>query len=95
MPGSRPGTAFLDIGSVSWSILIAGFFLTLHDDRKAFFISLDSLKEMLLVLKEEFKDFVPFETDPLLLDQYAPEDLTRLKENQFIYVIDSTLSKSP
>lgn len=57
------GGAFLDVGSISWSLLLACFFLQLHDDRKTYYLIFDSMKEMLGVLKEEFKDFVPFETD--------------------------------
>ena len=59
----KQGSAFLDIGSVSWSMLLATFFLTLHDDKKTFYITFDGIKEMLDVLKQEFKDFVPFEND--------------------------------
>ena len=47
----KGGNSFLDVGSVSWSMLLACFFLTLHDDKKSFFISLESIKEMLGVLK--------------------------------------------
>ena len=56
-------SAWLDTGSVSWSMLIAIHVLALHDDRKSFFITLDSIKEMLDVLKNEFNDYVPFEND--------------------------------
>ena len=77
----KGGNSFLDVGSVSWSILLACFFLSLHDDRKNFFITLDSIKEMLTVLKQEFKDFVPFETDPKLLESHATDDLVKLKDN--------------
>lgn len=84
----KQGCSFLDVGSVSWSILLACFFLQLHDDRKAFFISIDSIKEMLGVLKAEFKDFVPFENDPKMLEQNAAEELIKLKDNQFIDLID-------
>ena len=59
-------------------LYLACFFLSLHDDRKNFFISLDSIKEMLGVLKQEFKDFVPFETDPKLLESYSTDDLVKL-----------------
>ena len=89
----KGGNSFLDVGSVSWSILLACFFLSLHDDRKNFFISLDSVKEMLSVLKQEFKDFVPFETDPKLLESHATDDLVKLKDNQFIECINASLSK--
>ena len=42
---------FLDVGSVSWSMLLACFFLILHDDRKTFYINFEGIKEMLEVLK--------------------------------------------
>ena len=61
-------SAFLDVGSVSWSLLIAAYFLSLHDDRKSYFITYESLKDMLSVLKLEFKDFIPFETDSIMLE---------------------------
>lgn len=47
----KPGMGFLDVGSVSWSMLLACYFLSLHDDRKSFYITLASIKEMLAVLK--------------------------------------------
>jgi len=40
-------SSFLDVGSLSWSMLLACFFLQLHDDRKSFHLSLDGVKEML------------------------------------------------
>ena len=93
MLGGKAGNSFLDVGSVSWSILIACFFLALHDERKNFYINLDSIKEMLNVLKAEFKEFVPFETDPKLLDAHASDELVKLKDNSFIDCINATLSK--
>jgi hypothetical protein len=84
----KPGSGFLDVGSVSWSMLISCYFLQLHDDRKSFFITLESIKEMLEVLKNEFKNFVPFETDSKILSQYAADDLQKIKDNLFIDLID-------
>jgi len=81
LPGRQGGGAFLDVGSVSWSLLLATFFLALHDDRKSFYLTMDSIKEMLSVLKAEFKDFVPFEAEASALELYAADDLNRLKEN--------------
>jgi hypothetical protein len=51
LPGGKQGSAFLDVGSVSWSMLIAAYFLSLHDDRKHFYTTMESINEMLLVLK--------------------------------------------
>lgn len=93
--GGQRGTQFLDVGSVSWSLLLAGYFLQLHDDRKTFYMTLDTMREMLLVLKQEFKDFIPFETDPDLLDKSAADELVKLKDNSFIEIIDSTVPKDP
>jgi hypothetical protein len=72
---------FLDVGSVSWSLLIAGYFLSLHkagnpgdgaplendisDTR--FCIAFESILEMLDVLNEEFSGMVPIETNPAFL----------------------------
>ena len=66
--GPIEASAFLDVGSVSWSMLIAILFLALHDDRKTYYITLASIKEMLEVLKAEFSDFMPFESDHRMLD---------------------------
>lgn len=90
-PPGRAGSAFLDVGSVSWSMLLACYFLSLHDDRKTFYMTLESVREMLQVLKQEFKDFVPFETDPKMIDMNASDDLVRFKDNQFIDLIDATV----
>ena len=81
-------SAWLDTGSVSWSMLIAIYVLALHDDRKSFFITLDSIKEMLDVLKNEFNEFVPFENDRKLLDLYVAGDLQKLKDSSYIDVIN-------
>lgn len=80
LPGKQGG-AFLDVGSVSWSMLLAAYFLSLHDDRKNFYMTMESIKEMLTVLKAEFKDFIPFETDPKMLEHNAADDLGKLKDN--------------
>ena len=87
------GKSFLDVGSVSWSMLLSCYFLSLHDDRKTFYMTMESVKEMLQVLKIEFKDYVPFETEPKLLDLNAADDLIRFKDNQFIDIIDQTVQK--
>ena len=84
----KQGAAFLDIGSVSWSMLLATFFLTLHDDKKSFYLSFEGIKEMLEVLKQEFRDFVPFENDQQMLAENAANDLAKFKENQFIELIE-------
>ena len=56
-------------------------------------MTMESVKEMLQVLKIEFKDYVPFETEPKLLDLNAADDLIRFKDNQFIDIIDQTVQK--
>ena len=54
-----PDMDFLEVGSLSWSMLIAIYFLTLHDDSKDSCISFDSIQEMLDVLAAEFGDMIP------------------------------------
>ena len=66
---------FLDIGSVSWSLLLASFILSLHKgaapigkDNKGFIeekycITYESIVEMLEVLASEFGDMIPLETN--------------------------------
>ena len=48
---------------------------------------------MLHVLKGEFKDFVPFETDHKVLEMNASDELAKFKENSFIELIDQTVQK--
>jgi hypothetical protein len=47
----KKGDDFLDIGSTSWSMLIAIYFLTLHDQDGDSSLSFDSIHEMLDCLK--------------------------------------------
>jgi len=54
-----PDMDFLEVGSISWSMLIAIYFLTLHDDSKDSCITFDSIQEMLDVLSDEFGDMIP------------------------------------
>ena len=70
-------------------MIIACYFLHLHDQKKSFFITYDAILEMLDVLKIEFRDFVPFENDPNLLSQNAVEDFKKFRDNQFIEVIET------
>lgn len=42
---------FLDIGSTSWSMMLALYFLTLHDDSQDACCTFESIQEMIEVLK--------------------------------------------
>ena len=79
------------MGSVSWSILLACYFLHLHDDSKEFCIIFDSVKEMLQVLDSEFEGLMPFEIDQELLTMKGPSDLEELRNKELIDVIDHTV----
>lgn len=54
---------FLEVGSISWSMLMALYFLALHDDAKDSCVSFDSIQEMLEVLRQEFGDMIPLVSD--------------------------------
>ena len=54
---------FLDIGSLSWSILLACYFLHLHDDNNEFCITFNSICDMLEVLDSEFGGMLPLISD--------------------------------
>lgn len=58
---------FLDIGSVSWSIMLAAFFLKLHDDDTSFCITFGGIIDILEVLKHEFGNMVPLENQTEIL----------------------------
>ena len=81
---------FLDVGSVSWSMLLACYFLSLHENTATYCITFDSIIEMLEVLKSEFGDYMPFECDHSLLNFSGPNDLQRFKESSFVEVIAGT-----
>ena len=82
---------FLEIGSVSWSMLIALYFLTLHDDCKDACITFDSIHEMLDVLKQEFGDMLPLESNLEKLIQEGPYELQKFREHCFFELIDNTV----
>ena len=42
---------FLEIGSTSWSMLLALYFLTLHDDSQDSCCTFESIQEMIEVLR--------------------------------------------
>ena len=79
--GTSTSQGFLDVGSVSWSLLIAAYFLSLHKaggvstwiDQPAqtqdlkFCMTFESILEMLEVLQKEFDGMVPLETSPVFL----------------------------
>lgn len=82
---------FLDCGSVSWSLLLAIFFLSLHkggefvvEDEEKFSMTYQSCLEMLEVLSHEFGDMIPLETSPHVLEASVPGALAKLRENSLI-----------
>ena len=75
---------FLDCGSVSWSMLLSIFFLSLHKGSNSdegnsnsdkFCLTLESCIEMLEVLAHEFGDMIPLETQDHVLEANAPGSL--------------------
>lgn len=82
---------FLDCGSVSWSFLLASFFLSLHkgtssssDSEEKFCMTYASCIEMLEVLANEFGDMIPLETSSHVLSAQGPGSLVQLRENSLI-----------
>lgn len=68
-----PSEGFLDVGSVSWSLLLAAFILSLHKGaapvsspdavQEKYCITYESILEMLEVLVSEFGDMIPLESN--------------------------------
>jgi len=87
--GAEP--EFLEVGSTSWSMLMALYFLMLHDDSKDASINFDSIHEMIEVLKNEFGDMVPLVNEYEKLIGDAPYDLKKFKEHNFIELVDNTV----
>jgi len=91
---------FLDCGSVSWSLLLAIFFLSLHkgdvvDGEEKFCMTYESCLEMLEVLAHEFGDMIPLETGTHVLEATAPGAMAKLRENSLIQVLPQSLSADP
>lgn len=82
---------FLEVGSVSWSMLMALYFLTLHDDSKDSCVTFDSIQEMLEVLKQEFGDMIPLVNDLENLIKHGPMELQKFRDYSFVEVIDLTV----
>lgn len=79
---------FLDIGSSSWSILLACYFLTLHDDNKEFCITFNSILDILEILDCEFGGMIPLVSSKDILQVQATYDLDKLRDNALIEVIE-------
>ena len=63
---------FLDIGTVSWSLFLAMYFLSLHkgstpvfsiESSERYCMDYEGCMEMLAVLSHEFGDMIPLETN--------------------------------
>lgn len=85
---------FLDVGSVSWSLLLAIFILSLHKGaapvssveavEEKYCITYEGILEMLEVLVSEFGDMIPLEANQQVLDAQAAGCLCQLRENSLI-----------
>lgn len=84
---------FLAIGSTSWSLLFSCFVLTLYSDDPQFYLDFKGLLEMIEVLVQEFKGFIPIENDFRLLRQKGPTDLKLLLSQKLIEILDETGKK--
>ena len=72
---------FLDIGTVSWSLLLSVYFLSLHkgaapafniENSEKYCMNYESCMEMLQVLAHEFGDMIPLETNQdIMISQSA------------------------
>ena len=84
---------FLDIGTVSWSLLLSTYFLSLHKGAAPAFSIKNSEKycmdyegcmEMLQVLSHEFGDMIPLETNQDVMISQSPGALAQMRENSLI-----------
>jgi hypothetical protein len=82
---------FLDVGSTSWSMLLAIYFLSLHDDSKDSCITFESIQEILDVLKQEFGDMVPLVNNIEKLIKEGPYELQKFREHCFVEITDLTV----
>ena len=71
-------------------MLIALYFLSLHDDSKDACITFDSIQEMLDVLKQEFGEMVPIVNNIEQLIREGPYELQKFREHSFIELVDLT-----
>lgn len=79
---------FLEVGSLSWSLMIALYFLALHDDIKNTCSTFESIQDMLNILTDEFGDMLPLITNLEELIKGAPYELQKLREHSFIELVD-------
>lgn len=79
---------FLEVGSLSWSLMIALYFLALHDDSKEQCATFESVQDMLNILTDEFGDMLPLITNLEELIKGAPYELQKLREHSFIELVD-------
>ena len=75
---------FLDIGTVSWSLLLATYFLSLHkgaapafsiENSEKYCMNYEGCMEMLQVLSHEFGDMIPLETSQDVMISQSPGSL--------------------
>jgi len=94
-PGQSVNEGFLDTGSLSWSMLLASYFLELHSDEEQFFISLQSICEMLEVLLKEFKGMLPIEANKKRVQEEGPQELKKFEDNKFIDHVAGSKKSDP
>lgn len=72
-------------------MLIAIYFLTLHDDQTDSSITFESIQEMLEVLKVEFGEMLPLVDNLEDLIRHGPFELQKFREHLFIELIDQNV----
>lgn len=79
---------FLIVGSVSWSLMLALYFLYLHNETKDFYYSFDSITDMLQVLNQQFGEIIPIVCNWEKLAYNAPFELQKFRESSIITLGD-------
>ena len=95
---------FLDIGTVSWSLLLSVYFLSLHkgaapafniEHSEKYCMNYESCMEMLQVLAHEFGDMIPLETNQDIMISQSAGALTQMRENSLIQCLPQANQNNP
>ena len=95
---------FLQVGTVSWSLLLSSYFLSLHvgypqeiDEEEAELYSIDytGVIEMLEVLSNEFGDMVPLETNQETILREGKKVMEQFKDARIIRPIPNQQLAEP
>lgn len=77
-----------EVGTISWSMFLAIYVLSLHSDGVEALIEFDAIKDMLDVLQHDLGEMIPIQNDLNILISQGPFHLKRFKELGLIEVVD-------